>query len=47
MKGLPFTLLSLVAGRSGHPVGPIYTVQSMYNNSRGGKDAGRPTRPEN
>lgn len=37
-KGLPFTLLSLVAGWWGIPWGPIYTVQSVYNNSRGGKD---------
>ena len=37
-KGLPFTLLSLVAGWWGIPWGPIYTVQSIYNNSRGGKD---------
>ena len=38
MKGLPFTLLSLVAGWWGIPWGPIYTIQSVYNNSRGGKD---------
>jgi hypothetical protein len=38
VKGLPFTLLSLVAGWWGIPWGPIYTVQSIYNNSRGGKD---------
>ena len=38
VKGLPFTLLSLVAGWWGIPWGPIYTVQSVYNNSRGGKD---------
>jgi hypothetical protein len=37
-KGLPFTLLSLVAGWWGIPWGPIYTLQSVYNNSRGGKD---------
>ncbi|HEX8835555.1 MAG TPA: hypothetical protein VF748_01350 [Candidatus Acidoferrum sp.] len=37
-KGLPFTLLSLVAGWWGIPWGPIYTIQSVYNNSRGGKD---------
>ena len=37
-KGLPFTLLSLVAGWWGIPWGPIYTIQSIYNNSRGGKD---------
>jgi hypothetical protein len=38
VKGLPFTLLSLVAGSWGIPWGPIYTIQSVYNNSRGGKD---------
>jgi hypothetical protein len=38
VKGLPFTLLSLVAGWRGIPWGPIYTIQSVYNNSRGGKD---------
>jgi hypothetical protein len=37
-KGLPFTLLSLVAGWWGIPWGPIYTIQSAYNNSCGGKD---------
>jgi len=37
-KGLPFTLLSLVAGWWGIPWGPIYTIQCVYNNSRGGKD---------
>jgi hypothetical protein len=38
LKGLPFTLLSLLAGWWGIPWGPIYTIQSVYNNSRGGKD---------
>jgi hypothetical protein len=38
VKGLPFTLLSVVAGWWGIPWGPIYTIQSIYNNSRGGKD---------
>ena len=38
VKGLPFTLLSLAAGWWGIPWGPIYTIQSVYNNSRGGKD---------
>jgi hypothetical protein len=37
-KGLPFTLLSIVAGWWGIPWGPIYTVQSIYNNLQGGKD---------
>jgi hypothetical protein len=38
VKGLPFTLLSLAAGCWGIPWGPIHTVQSIYNNSRGGQD---------
>jgi hypothetical protein len=38
VEGLPFTLLSLVAGWWGIPWGPIYTIQSIYNNSCGGKD---------
>jgi hypothetical protein len=38
VKSLPFTLLSLVAGWWGIPWGPIYTIQSVYNNFRGGKD---------
>jgi hypothetical protein len=37
-KGLPFTLLSLVAGWWGIPWGPIYTIQTVYNNLQGGKD---------
>lgn len=38
VKSLPFTLLSLVAGWWGIPWGPIYTIQSVYNNLGGGKD---------
>jgi len=38
VKGLPFTLLSLVAGWWGIPWGPIFTIQCVYNNLRGGKD---------
>jgi len=38
VKGLSFTLLPLVAGWWGIPWGPIYTIQSVYNNSCGGKD---------
>jgi len=37
-KSLPFTLISLVAGWWGIPWGPIFTVQSMVNNFRGGKN---------
>ena len=38
VKGLPFTLLSLVLGWWGIPWGPIYTVQSIWVNFKGGKD---------
>jgi hypothetical protein len=38
VKGLPFTLLSLVAGWWGIPWGPIYTIQSLYKNLGGGRD---------
>lgn len=37
-KGLPWTLLTLVAGWWGIPWGPIFTVQSLIVNFRGGKD---------
>jgi hypothetical protein len=38
VKGLPFTLLSLVSGWWGIPWGPIYTIQSIWVNFKGGKD---------
>ncbi|MCI0552954.1 MAG: hypothetical protein L0287_18540 [Anaerolineae bacterium] len=38
VKGLPFTLLSLVLGWWGIPWGPIYTIQSIWVNFSGGKD---------
>ena len=38
VKGLPFTLLSLVLGWWGIPWGPIYTIQSLWVNLKGGKD---------
>ncbi len=37
-KGLPYTLLSLLVGWWGIPWGPIYTVQSVWTNSMGGRD---------
>jgi hypothetical protein len=37
-KGLPWTLLTAVAGWWGIPWGPIYTVQSLVVNFKGGKD---------
>lgn len=37
-KGLKFTLLSFLFGWWGIPWGPIYTVQSIWVNSRGGRD---------
>jgi len=41
VKGLPFTLLSLLLGWWGIPWGPIYTVQSIWVNFNGGKDVTR------
>ena len=38
VKGIPFTLLSLLLGWWGIPWGPIYTVQSVWVNFKGGKD---------
>ena len=37
-KGLPWTLLSLLLGWWGIPWGPIWTIQSLVVNLRGGKD---------
>ena len=37
-KGLPWTLLTLVLGWWGIPWGPIFTVQSLVVNFKGGKD---------
>lgn len=38
VAGLPFTLLSLLAGWWGIPSGPIFTVTAIMRNSRGGID---------
>lgn len=38
LKGLPFTLLSLLLGWWGIPWGPIYTIQSLWVNLKGGRD---------
>jgi hypothetical protein len=38
MKGLGWTLLTLLAGWWGIPWGPIYSVQSLWVNLRGGHD---------
>lgn len=38
LAGLPYTLVSLVFGWWGIPWGPIYTIQSIYRNLRGGID---------
>ena len=37
-NGLPWTLLSVVAGWWGIPWGPIFTIQSLITNFKGGKD---------
>jgi hypothetical protein len=38
VRGLPFTLLSLLLGWWGIPWGPIYTIQSIWINFKGGRD---------
>lgn len=38
VKGLGFTLISLFFGWWGFPWGPIYTIGSLFNNLKGGKD---------
>lgn len=38
MKGLGWTLLTLLAGWWGIPWGPIYTIQSLWVNLGGGHD---------
>jgi hypothetical protein len=38
VKGLPWTLLSLLLGWWGIPWGPIYTVRAVWANSHGGED---------
>jgi hypothetical protein len=38
LKGLPYTLISLVLGWWGLPWGPIYTIGSLATNIGGGKD---------
>lgn len=37
-KSIGFTLFSLAAGWWGIPWGPIYTVQALVTNGKGGKD---------
>ncbi|WP_199226809.1 hypothetical protein [Opitutus sp. ER46] len=38
LKGLPFTLISLLLGWWGVPWGIIYTIQSLHQNLTGGRD---------
>lgn len=38
LKGLPYTLLSLILGWWGLPWGPIYTIQALATDLGGGKD---------
>ena len=38
IKGLPYTLISLLFGWWGIPWGPIYTIGSFFTNLGGGKD---------
>lgn len=37
-RGLPFSLLSFLLGWWGLPWGPIYTIESLWVNTRGGKN---------
>jgi hypothetical protein len=37
-KGIGFSLLTLLLGWWGIPWGPIYTIQSLWVNFRGGRD---------
>lgn len=37
-KGLPWTLLTLAMGWRGIPWGPIFSIQSLIVNFKGGKD---------
>ncbi|PKA15913.1 hypothetical protein [Leptospira haakeii] len=38
LKGLGFTVVTLLFGWWGFPWGPIYSIQSLFTNLRGGKD---------
>jgi hypothetical protein len=38
IKGLPWTLLTLLAGWWGIPWGPIHSVRALWTNLRGGED---------
>src|SRR3954469_4058275 len=38
VKGLGFTLLAFLAGWWGFPWGPIWTIEALWVNLRGGKD---------
>jgi hypothetical protein len=38
VKGLPYLLFTLLAGWWGIPWGPIYTLQALATDFRGGKD---------
>ena len=38
MKGMTYILISVLLGWWGIPWGPIWTIQSLYINLKGGKD---------
>jgi hypothetical protein len=38
LKGLAYSLLSFLLGWWGVPMGPVYTVEAITHNFRGGKD---------
>jgi hypothetical protein len=46
-KGVGFTLISLLLGWWGIPWGPIYTVQTLWVNFRGGRDVTQEVLAEN
>ena len=40
LRGLPFTALTALLGWWGFPHGPIFTINSLVTNLRGGRDVG-------
>lgn len=38
VKGVPYTIISLIFGWWGIPWGPIHTISSVFTNLKGGKD---------
>lgn len=38
LKGFPFSVISLLLGWWGFPYGPVWTIETIVTNSRGGKN---------